>query len=93
VHLIIIHVHILLIFVSALPCGSLIDENSSGPYGCIGKQLALMELRAVTCLLVRRFDVRFAPDEDGSSLINKSVDAFTLRMGDLNLIFEERPHT
>jgi tryprostatin B 6-hydroxylase len=66
---------------------------SIGPYGCIGKQLALMELRAVTCLLVRRFDVRFAPDEDGSSLINKSVDAFTLRMGDLNLIFEERPHT
>lgn len=65
-------------------------NESSGPFGCIGKQLALMELRTVACLLTTRFDIRLAPNEDGSTLIEKSLDTFTLRMGDLNLIFEER---
>lgn len=50
-----------------------------------------MELRTVACLLVTRFDIRLAPNEDGSSLIEKSLDTFTLQMGDLNLVFQERP--
>lgn len=61
-----------------------------GPYGCIGKQLALMEMRTVVSLLVSRFDVKLAPGEDGGKLLGKSRDAFTLRMENLNLIFEER---
>lgn len=62
----------------------------SGPFNCIGKQLALMELRTVVSLLVSRFDVHLAPGEDGSALIKGSKDAFTLRMGDLRLVFKER---
>lgn len=38
----------------------------------------MMELRSVTALLVSKFDVTFAPGEDGSALVNKSLDAFTL---------------
>lgn len=49
-----------------------------------------MELRTVACLLTTRFDIRLGPNEDGSSLLEKSMDTFTLRMGDLNLVFEER---
>lgn len=61
-----------------------------GPYGCIGKQLALMELRTVASLLVSQFDIRLAEGEDGRKLLEKSRDAFTLRMEALEVIFEER---
>lgn len=37
-------------------------------------------------LLVSRFDVKLAPGEDGSKLLGKSRDTFTLRMEDLNLV-------
>lgn len=67
-----------------------LTNESSGPFGCIGKQLALMEIRTVACLLIDQFDVRFAPNENGFSLLEKSTDTFTMRMGDLNLLFEER---
>ena len=40
-------------------------------------------------LLVSRFDVKLAPGEDGGNLLGKSRDAFTLRMENLNLVFEE----
>ena len=49
-----------------------------------------MELRTVAALLITRFDVRLAPGEDGTALIKESQDSFTLRMGDLHLVFEER---
>ena len=34
---------------------------SYGPAGCIGKQLAWVEMRMVVCLLVKHFDLSFAP--------------------------------
>jgi cytochrome P450 len=34
---------------------------SYGPAGCVGKNLALVELRAVTCFIIQRFD--FKPKE------------------------------
>ena len=49
-----------------------------------------MEMRTIVSLLVTRFDVRLAPGEDGTTLIEHSKDTFTLRMGDLRLVFEER---
>ena len=51
-----------------------------------------MELKTVMPLLVSRFDVRLAPGEDGTNLLENSKDAFTLRMGELRVIFEERKH-
>ena len=61
-----------------------------GTYGCVGKQLALMELRNVTARLVTEFDVKFAPGEDGSNLLEKSKDIFTLQLAPLELIFTRR---
>lgn len=61
-----------------------------GSSSCIGKNLALLELRTVTAKLITRFDVQFAPGEDGSRLLTKTLDHFTLTPGDLKLIFEER---
>lgn len=61
-----------------------------GPYSCIGKQLALMEVRAVTARLVSKFDISFGPGEDGSTLLNETHDCFTLHLAPLNLQFEDR---
>lgn len=61
-----------------------------GHYGCIGKQLAYMELRAVIAKLVLAFDVEFAPGEDGTTLVEKSCDAFTMLIADLYLVLKDR---
>lgn len=61
-----------------------------GRYGCIGKNLALMELRTVTALLIAKFDVSFAPGENGSNLLEKSEDYFTVGLADLMLQFTPR---
>ena len=49
-----------------------------------------MELRAVVGLLITRFDVSLAPGEDGTDLLYGSKDTFTIRLGDLMLVFRER---
>ena len=63
---------------------------SLGPFGCIGKNLALMELRLVTSELVMKFDVSFAPGEDGKKLLYQTIDHFTLGLQDLNLTMKKR---
>ena len=61
-----------------------------GAYGCVGKQLAYMELRSVLAKMLLNFDVAFAPGEDGSKLINETKDFFVLGLGDLEVVFTER---
>jgi cytochrome P450 len=61
-----------------------------GPYGCIGKPLALMQIRTLVAKIVMHFDIYFAPGEDGSNLVEKSRDHFTLGLADLNLVFKQR---
>jgi tryprostatin B 6-hydroxylase len=61
--------------------------------GCIGKPLALMELRCVLAKLITAFDVEFAAGEDGTDLIQKSRDHFTIEPGPLRLVFKPRAMT
>jgi len=63
---------------------------STGPFGCIGKNLAYMEVRTITVQLVDQFDISLAPGEDGKKLLMKSTDHFTLELAELNLIFKRR---
>ena len=63
---------------------------NTGPYGCIGKQLALMEVRAVLARILVRFEVGFAPGENGRMLLEESEDYFTIGLGDLMLEFWSR---
>ncbi|KAL8832578.1 MAG: hypothetical protein Q9170_004822 [Blastenia crenularia] len=63
---------------------------STGPYGCIGRPLALMELRTVIATLVSRFNFRLAEGEDGRSLLEDSRDQFTFNLGHLFLVFTPR---
>lgn len=61
-----------------------------GPYGCVGKQLALNEIRTVVAKLVLEFDVKFAEGEDGRRILEETKDYFVLGLGDLELCFTPR---
>ncbi|KAF9889645.1 hypothetical protein FE257_007153 [Aspergillus nanangensis] len=61
-----------------------------GPYGCIGKNLAYMEIRLLTAYLITNFDVSFAPGEDGTALLSESIDHFTMALAPLHLCFKDR---
>jgi tryprostatin B 6-hydroxylase len=63
---------------------------SIGKYSCIGKQLALAELRTVITKMVLEFDVAFAPNEDGTKLLTESQDNFTMSNAELRLVWTER---
>ncbi|KAJ5963151.1 Cytochrome P450 [Penicillium waksmanii] len=63
---------------------------NAGPYACVGKQLALMELRRVAAEVFLRYDVSFAPGQTVSGFIEAKKDTFTLVTGSLSLIFTRR---
>lgn len=60
---------------------------SAGPMGCIGKNLAMTEVRTTTAKLVLRFSFDLAKGEDGSRLLWKTRDHFTVDPGSLDLMF------
>ena len=62
----------------------------AGAYGCISRQLGLMELRAVVARLLWRFDVALAPGEDRARLRKESRDVFAMVCGPLMLSFTPR---
>ena len=62
---------------------------SVGPTGCIGKNLALMEVRVATARLVLGFDIGFADGDDGEKLFKDTKDHFTVELGDLELVFNK----
>lgn len=49
-----------------------------------------MSIRAAVSTVVSQLDVTLAPGEDGSALLNKTDDVFTMAMGDLKLVFNRR---
>ncbi|KAK5627603.1 hypothetical protein RRF57_003318 [Xylaria bambusicola] len=63
---------------------------SQGRYACIGRNLALNELRAVISKAVLEFDISFAPGETGRALLEDSKDIFTMSLAKLELCFTKR---
>lgn len=61
-----------------------------GPFGCIGKPLAMMNLRTTVARLVMAFDFSFAPNEDGQNFEGQAKEQFTIAYGDLMISFKER---
>lgn len=47
-------------------------------------------MRTVTAKIIKKFDVSFAPGEDGSALMNESKDIFTTELADMYLSFKPR---
>ncbi|KAL2809999.1 cytochrome P450 [Aspergillus granulosus] len=63
---------------------------NAGPYSCVGKQLALMELRRVAAEILTRYDVHLAEEQRVNDFLDSFHDTFTLATGPLQLVFEER---
>lgn len=62
----------------------------AGSESCIGKNLAYMQLAVIISQIILQFDVAFAPDEDGSTLIEQSQDLGMMHPADLRLVFTRR---
>jgi cytochrome P450 len=58
--------------------------------GCVGKQLALMEMRLVIAHIALEFDLAFAPGETGEAFDRDAKDTFTFNVGPLMLDFKPR---
>ena len=63
---------------------------SIGRFACVGKNLALAELRFVAALLVSKYDISFAPGEDETRCWRDMKDQFTAAPGKLELVFTRR---
>ncbi|KAL3477119.1 cytochrome P450 [Aspergillus californicus] len=61
-----------------------------GRYGCIGKPVAMMNLRTTLARLLHDFDFGFAPGEDGTDFTEKAIEHVTFSMGPLNVVFTPR---
>ncbi|KAK3367744.1 putative cytochrome P450 [Podospora didyma] len=62
-----------------------------GTNGCIGRALAVMEMRDLITHWIQNFEsVRFAPGEDGTSILTETKDHFTLGVTPLHLIFDAK---
>lgn len=66
------------------------DTSHVGKHNCIGKHLALDEVRSVVALLVSHFDISYAPGEDGTTVWRDLKDQFNAHPGSLHLIFSQR---
>lgn len=73
-----------------LPNRSAFAPFSMGTHGCIGRPLAMLNLRVTVTELLHRFDVTFAPGVDGSVVDANSKEHFTLVPAELNLCFSRR---
>ena len=65
---------------------------SIGPYNCIGKPLAMMNVRVTLARIIMRYDLHFAPDRgDPMTRFEEGMsDHFTLQPGPLYLRLERR---
>ncbi|EME82719.1 uncharacterized protein MYCFIDRAFT_80339 [Pseudocercospora fijiensis CIRAD86] len=58
-----------------------------GSFGCIGKNLAMMEMRTLTASILLKYDVSLAPGEDGHRYLEESKEHFTMDLAPLDLVF------
>ena len=64
---------------------------SYGPYSCIGKQLALQEMRLVLTAIIRAFDAKLPDDFDARSYMKSNKAFFTMQiLNKLPVIFSRR---
>ena len=61
-----------------------------GTYACVGKNLALMEIRNVIVNVVKRFDIRLASPKMREDFVGGRQDGRMLRVGKLDLVFDGR---
>ncbi|EKM49557.1 uncharacterized protein PHACADRAFT_131233 [Phanerochaete carnosa HHB-10118-sp] len=63
---------------------------SFGPFNCVGKNLAMQEMRALICHLMQQFNFRFADGYDPAQFERDIEDRFIVAVGRLPVIVERR---
>ena len=63
---------------------------SFGPENCAGRNLAIIELRVITALMVRQFDMKFASGYDQDEWPNSMEDYFVMKVGPLPVVIKSR---
>ncbi|KAK4448808.1 Tryprostatin B 6-hydroxylase [Podospora aff. communis PSN243] len=61
-----------------------------GPYACVGKRLALLEIRRVVAEVLARYYISFAKEETRDMFLEAKEDTFTTVSGSLPLVFTPR---
>ncbi|CAK1360646.1 Tryprostatin B 6-hydroxylase [Cercospora beticola] len=63
---------------------------ATGRYSCVGRQLALNEIRMTTASIIQKYAVALAPGEDGEAVISEMKDQMAVFPGPLRLAFSRR---
>jgi cytochrome P450 len=63
---------------------------SFGPHNCVGKHIALRQLKYVVCLMIRRFEIQFAHGFSPSDWIEKACDRLVLCTDPLPVVLTSR---
>ncbi|KAI0204852.1 cytochrome p450 monooxygenase [Astrocystis sublimbata] len=61
-----------------------------GTFSCVGKQLALMEMRYVVSRMARLYDMNFAKGQTPEAFTEGNFDTFTVRLAPLNMVLTHR---
>ncbi|GKZ35534.1 hypothetical protein AbraIFM66950_006196 [Aspergillus brasiliensis] len=61
-----------------------------GPYACIGKPLALMNMRTTVARIIMAFDLRLPSKDDGTLLDRSMREHFSSYVEDIYVIFKKR---
>lgn len=76
--------------VRMLPAIYLTNVIFTGRRACVGKGLALTQIRLVTAKLLSKYKVRFAPGVDPDAVERDMRDQLTAQLGRVDLLFEAR---
>ena len=63
---------------------------SFGPYNCVGKNLALVEMKMLVCHLVQKLDFKFAEGADPEEYERMAEDKFIFVVGRLPTVITRR---
>jgi cytochrome P450 len=67
---------------------------SFGPAGCVGKPLALMELRAIACFILQKYQIKPAPGDTEAKMVDgwedTLQDLYTTQWGALPVVLTRR---
>ncbi|KAL2166799.1 hypothetical protein VTG60DRAFT_2152 [Thermothelomyces hinnuleus] len=63
---------------------------NTGAYACVGKRLAMLELRRVVAEILWRYDLTIAPGQTKQAFLDGKQDTFTTVSAPLPIIFTER---
>ncbi|KAI0401622.1 cytochrome p450 monooxygenase [Xylaria palmicola] len=61
-----------------------------GSFSCVGRQLALMEMRYVVSRMARLYDMSLAKGQTPEAFIEGNFDTFTIRLAPLNMVLTHR---